>query len=303
LERLDILMAIDPNSINPDEIKKLVVEGLDCRPDGGLSVQCLQTHADPAFGEKEMEAVRKTARSWRELHKDSQIGNLSEEERLLGQAAAQRLRAELLDATSRAVPSAASAIAAAAQHTAPPLRPTSLRDGFERYLKSKKKIVQSTKDAYTKSFELFAEMIGGDHRLAHEIRPVEIKEFNDALAFIPLHAKKRGIKLGTTQAILKNPPKLEDKNGNPIDAFSGNSANLCVANIKSFFDYLIKSGRRDGDNPFENLPKHSDGQTVGGADGFDEHELRAIFNPETFMQAKSPSQFGVYCLPFTLAPG
>ncbi|WP_344765541.1 site-specific integrase [Actimicrobium antarcticum] len=284
-------MAIDPNSINPDEIKKLVVEGLDFRPDGGLSVQRLQTNADPAIGEKEMEAVRKTAKSWRELHKDSQLGDLTEDERLLRQAAAKRLCDELLAELAQVTSSPPAIAAAAVASTAPPLRPTTLREGFDQYLKSKKKIVQSTKDAYTESFELFAELIGGDHRLAHEIRPVEIKEFNDALAFIPLHARKRGIKLGTTQAILKHPPKLEDKKGNPIDAISGNSANLCVANIKSFFDCLIKSGRRDGDNPFENLPKHSDGHNVGGADGFDEHELRAIFNSTTFMLAKRPSQF------------
>jgi len=282
-------MAIDPNSIDPDDINKLIVDGLDFRPDGGFSVRRLETHPDPAIGEKEIGALRKTTKSWRELHQDLHIDHLNDEENALRQEAAQRLREELLRAITEVVPTAPSALATVS--AAPPLRPTSLREGFDQYLKSKKKIVQSTKDAYTESFELFAELVGGEHRLANDIRPVETKEFNDALALIPLHAKKCSIQLGTTQAILKNSPKLMDKKGNPIDTISGNSADLCISNIKSFFDYMIKSGRRDGDNPFDNLPRHSDGDNVGGADGFDEHELRAIFDPMTFMQAKRPSQF------------
>ena len=39
LERLQRIMAIDPNSISAKDIKKLVVEGLDFRRDGGMSVQ------------------------------------------------------------------------------------------------------------------------------------------------------------------------------------------------------------------------------------------------------------------------
>ena len=85
----------------------------------------------------------------------------------------------------------------------------------------------------------------------------------------------------------------KDKAGNPVDydAISGNTANLHCTNLQGFFDYVINSGRRNGDNPFVKLPRHSDGEEIGGADGFDEHELRAIFKPESLMQAKRPSQF------------
>lgn len=288
LERLEMLMATDPKSIKPDEIKKMVMTGLDFRPDGGFSVQHLQTHPDPAVAEKELEAVRKTAKSWRELHQDSHIAHLDPVEQELRKAEAQRLREELLTATATVAPNSPSAQAVPAQV---PMRPSSLREGFDTYLLSKKKISQSSKDAYTESFELFAELVGGDHRLSHEVRPIEVKEFNEALALIPLHAKKRKITLGLTRDILKNPPKGHDKNGQPVDTISGHSANDIIANLKSFFNFLTKSGRRDGDNPFKDLPLHSDGNSAGGADGFDEHELRTIFDPATFMLAKRPSQF------------
>lgn len=289
LERLETLMAIDPTSIDPDEIKKLVVKGLVFKPDGGMTIEHLETHPDPIIGEKELESVRKIARSWRELHRDSHIGDFTDEEVALRAAAAQRVRDELLQATVQVAPGAPSAVQLA--HNPMPLRPSTLREGFDQYLQSKKKIAQSSKDAYTESFELFAELVGGGQRLAHDIRQLEVTEFNEALTFVPTHAKKRGISLGTTQSILKNPPKLVDKKGNPIDTISGNSANDIVANLKGFFNFLIKSERRDGANPFDNLHRHSDGDNVGGADGFDEHELRAIFDPATIMQAKRPSQF------------
>ncbi|MBK7654598.1 MAG: hypothetical protein IPJ18_05165 [Betaproteobacteria bacterium] len=122
-------------------------------------------------------------------------------------------------------------------------------------------------------------------------------EFNDALSHIPQHAVKRGIKLGRAADIIANPPFRGDNNGDRIDddIISGESANLHSTNLQGFFDYVISSGRREGSNPFTTMKRHSDGNQGGGAVAFEEVELRAIFDPEEFMKAKRPGQFGGCC--------
>jgi integrase len=290
LERLQRIMAIDPNSISPKDIKKLVVEGLDFRRDGSMGVERLITHNDPKIAEQEMETVRKTALAWRSVHDFT--ANLSDDEFAKRKAEAMRMRDEMMAMTAAPKPPAAPAPMAVAGVTIP-LRPSTLKQCYDAYIATKKKISESAKTAYKGSFELFAKLSGGADRMAHEITEVEFMEFNDALAFVPAHATKRGIELKRAADMIENPPLGKDKAGNPVefDTISGNTANLHCTNLQGFFDYVINSGRRNGDNPFAKLPRHSDGEEIGGADGFDEHELRAIFKPESLMQAKRPSQF------------
>ncbi len=299
LERLQRIMAIDPNSINPKDIKKLVMEGLDFRPDGGMRVDRVMTSNDPVVAKQEMKAMEDTAVAWRKVHDFT--ANLSDDEFAKRKAEAMRLRDEMLGMVAAPQPTSAPTPAPTAARTAPvaqmslsiPLRPSTLRQCYDAYIASKKRISESAKTAYKGSFDLFAKLSGGESRMAHEIPEVEFMLFNDALDHIPAHATKRGIELKSAQEIIDNPPLGKDKAGNPVeyDCISGNTANLHLTNLQGFFDYVIMSGRRNGDNPFLKLYRHSDGEEVGGADGFDEHELRAIFNPEMLMQAKRPSQF------------
>ena len=292
LEGIQRIMAIDPNSISPKDIKKLVVEGLDFRRDGSMGVERLITHNDPKIAEQEMETVRKTALAWRSVHDFT--ANLSDDEFAKRKAEAMRLRDEMMAMTAAPQPPATPAPAPmAVAGVTIPLRPSTLKQSYDAYSATKKKISESAKTAYKGSFDLFAKLVGGEGRMVHEITEREIQIFNDALAFVPAHAKKRGIELKLAPDMIESPPMGKDKAGNPVeyDTISGNTANLNCTNLQGFFDYIIGSGRRDGNNPFVKLPRHSDGEEIGGADGFDEHELRAIFNPESLMQAKRPSQF------------
>ena len=290
LERLQRIMAIDPNSISPKDIKKLVVEGMTFQPDGGLRVERVKTSDDPVVAKQEMKALEDTATAWRRVH-DFTAG-LSDDEFANRKAEAARLRDELLAMSAAPQPVAAPAFVAPTGVSIP-LRQSTLRQCFDAYIGSKKKISESAKTAYRGSFELFAKLSGGESRMAHEITELEFKLFNDALDHVPAHATKRGIELKSAAEMIRNPPMGKDEAGNPVDydSISGNTANLHCTNLQGFFDYIISSGRRNGDNPFLRLPRHSDGLAVGGADGFDEHELRAIFNPAMLMQAKRPSQF------------
>ena len=290
LERLQRIMAIDPNSISPKDIMKLVVEGMVFQPDGGMRVERVKTSDDPVIAKQEMKALEDTATAWRRVH-DFTAG-LDDVEFERRKAEAIRLRDEMLALPATSAPAAPLA-PTAAPGIVLPLRPATLKETYEAYEATKANIAQSTKDAYEASFKLFATLMGGESRLAHEITSVEFLEFNDALSHIPLHAVKRGIKLGRAAEIVANPPFRCDKNGDPIDddIISGETVNLHLTNLQGFFDYVISSGRREGENPFKTMKRHSDGNQGGGALAFEENELRAIFDPEVFMEAKRPGQF------------
>jgi hypothetical protein len=237
-----------------------------------------------------MKALEDTAVAWRQVH-DFTAG-MSDDEFAKRKLEAMRLRDEMLAMTAAPTPAAPPAPMASAGISIP-LRPSTLRQTFEAYMATKKRIAVSTKKAYEGSFDLFAALCGGESRLTHEITEVDFMEFNDALTHVPAHATKRGIQLKRAADMIKSPPVSKDKKGNPIEyeSISGNTANLHCTNLQGFIDYAISSGRRNGDNPFLRMKRHSDGEEVGGADGFDEHELRAIFNSATLMEAKRPSQF------------
>jgi hypothetical protein len=47
LKRLTRLMTIDPSSLDPKTVKKLIIEGLSKAPDGTVSAARIQTNDDP----------------------------------------------------------------------------------------------------------------------------------------------------------------------------------------------------------------------------------------------------------------
>jgi hypothetical protein len=51
---------------------------------------------------------------------------------------------------------------------------------------SRRRVAGSTKEGYTESVDLFTELLGGKDRLLHEISDVEILEYAEALALVPL---------------------------------------------------------------------------------------------------------------------
>ena len=273
-QQLQRIMAIDPKSINPDDVRQLIVQNMDFKPDGSVSIQGIQTSDDPVTAAAELQSLRDTATAWKKVH--AFTAGMSDEEFALKKAEAERLRDELVAVNAPAKPTLLSQAAAAPTVLPPgvtvPLRPSTLRQAYDAYIASKKKISQSAKESYQESFELFATLMGGEDRMAHELTAIEFKEFGDALAHIPSHAKKRSIVLGTAASILAKPPTLKDKHDKPIDPIAGSTANSHLTNLQSFFDYVIQSGRRNGDNPIAKLPRHSDGEM--GGDGRSEGHPR-----------------------------
>jgi hypothetical protein len=285
LERLLTIMAMDPNSIDPKEVKKLIVQGLDFRPDGGMTVDRVETNPDPVIAEMEMQTLRETAKNWRELHRDSHTKGLTEEQLAAHQARIEHEKAVLI-AEMKAASQAASAQL--------PTRPATLAEGYKAYI-SKKKIQKSTLKAYKGTFDLFAALIGGEDRLIHEIKLSEIQDFNEALAFVPAHATKRGIALKPAKELKEHPITQVNEDGEEeeVECISGNTANLHLTNLQTIYQSFIKGHRlpEGATNPIEGLERHSDGNQEAGAEAFEEDELRRIFDPDVFMLANRPSQF------------
>ena len=275
LERLARLMSIDPNSVSTDDVRKLIVEGLQIGADGSFSAARIETSKNPKVAEQEMKSLLALAQARRD---SDRADGVSPQSRAKLEDEARQLKAE---------------IAQWANDKPAPPRPTTLQATHDSYMLTKKGIAEATKKAYRESFAIFAAMMGGAMRMVHDIEEAEVQEFNEALALVPKHAKKRGIAITSAKTMLLDPPKGVAKDGSAIewDVISGETANLHCTNLQGFFDFAISSGRRLGHNPFTKLKRHSDGEQGGGADGFTEGELNAIFDPVTFMQAKRPTQF------------
>lgn len=147
LERLQRIMAIDPNSINPKDVRKLVVEGLLFQPDGAVRVDRIKTSDDPVVAKQEMKALEDTATAWRRVH--DYTANLSDDEFAKRKAEATRLRDEMLAMAATPKPVAApipATLSAAGVST--PLRPATLKQCYDAYIATKKKISESAKTAY-----------------------------------------------------------------------------------------------------------------------------------------------------------
>lgn len=268
LLRLEEWMSGRPLNIDPKDIKKLVIEGLDVRPDGSYSVQKLVTSDDPAVAHREMEAFKQMVSPRAPMPHEV-------EREAKRQAEIAKDRALLED------------ILLGAPKKRPP-RAESLEKAFEAYMGTKKGIAPSTQKSYRESFELFAILVGGKDRQTDEVTDAELSEFNEALAHVPLHATKRGYKLCNASEMRKNPvptQRLPDGTEAPVPMIGAGTANAHRTNILSFFDFLINSFRRDGPNPLARSQRHSDGEAEGGAEAFTEPELRKIFDPASFMES------------------
>lgn len=56
-QRLQRIMAIDPNSLDPDSVRKLIVDEMDFRPDGSVSIKGVKTSDDPTIANAELQSL------------------------------------------------------------------------------------------------------------------------------------------------------------------------------------------------------------------------------------------------------
>jgi hypothetical protein len=167
----------------------------------------------------------------------------------------------------------------------PPKRTGKLSEVWERYMDGKSGIAPTSKVAYTHSYELFAELIGGGDRLFHEISDQELLDFVDALALVPINATKRGIRIGTMAELRQLRVRGEDGRMVEPERISASTKNGHRNRIKDFVGDAIRAGYRAGPNPIADSRRHSDGNEEGGADQFTTNELTRIFDPDKLLDA------------------
>ena len=251
LHRVKSIMAIDPNSIDTSNIKKLIVEGLVIDR-SGVRVKRMETSKNPKIMKQELAAFSENV--------GKKLGDfrsgLSPED------------VDVLDAIEGK----------------PPTHPTTLEDAFTIYLRRRPSL--STQKSYRHTLDLFARLIGDPKRMVHTVMKGECQTVNEALSLIPTNAEKKGMKLGTAKEIVKNPPKLP-KN----QMLSPSTVNQHLQIIEQFFDFAIKSGRYTLKNPIEDLERVDEEETTKGAEAFNDTDLKKIFNAAEFAKMTRPHQF------------
>ena len=267
LRALRRTVAFDPDSIDPKNVRELIVKNLKITPDGGLSADYIETSADPVVAEREMRHLERLSRPAKALIP------ISEE-------AADRVLAEHEDFA--AIVDAALA-AKAAPTPAPPALACSIKEAIEAYMDNKSGTAKTTQSAYRRRLNIFAMLAGGEARMLHEISPAECVKISEALALLPRHIRE----VQSAEEMRKNPPA-----GKPI---AKPTVKEYLILIQDFFDWAIGSLRYpEGDNPFANIKKPSEGSHGGtgdGAEAFTDAELQQIFQPALFASMKRPYQF------------
>lgn len=171
-------------------------------------------------------------------------------------------------------------------------RPKSLKDAWAGYMTTLREASGSTKEGYTESFTLFAELLGGEQRLLHELTDAEILDYAEALAHVPAHAKKRNLLIGTVADLKFNLPKYLNTAGELVDAevISGNTADQHVVRIRSFLNWTTKLQHRTGGNPLDGISLAS----KNGRDRalpFIDVELSKILDADSLMESTRPTQY------------
>jgi len=176
--------------------------------------------------------------------------------------------------------------------SARPARPKTLGDAWKAYISTLSDAAGSTKEGYTESFQLFSELLGGEGRMLHCISDTEILDYKDTLLFIPLHAKKRKLIVGTISELRQRLPKYLTTAGTLVEAkaISKQTADQHLVRIRTFLTWATKNKHRVGDNPLDGhkLAKKGHAQR---AEPFLADDLAKIFNPESLMRAERPTQY------------
>lgn len=270
LRALRRTVAFDPDSIDPKNVRELIVKNLKITPDGGLSADYIETSADPVVAEREMRHLERLSRPVK-----AQMP-ISEE-------AAGRVLAEYDDFA--AIVDAA-LMAKTVAMPAVPDQACTIESAINAFKAHKSSTAVSTRKAYDGRMTVFAELAGGAHKMLHEITPIHCVRIAEALQMVPRN-RKQGEILPTAEELLSNPPKGRHLVSTTVKDY--------LILYQDFFEWAIGSLRYNkGNNPFASIVRPSEGSHGGtgdGAEAFTDSELQKIFQPALFAKMKRPHQF------------
>lgn len=260
-------MTFDPNDFDGKNARELIVKNLRITPEGGLSVDHIETSSDPVVAAQEMRMLERLRRPARELMPIS----------------AENAKAILADADIFADIIDGNMAATAAIRSTPPELACTIQEAIDGFMAHKSGTAKTTQLAYKRRLKIFAQLAGGESTLLHEITPARCVRIAEALNRLGSHVGG----VPDAETVLANPP-----NGKML---AKQTVKDYLILIQDFFDWAIGSLRYPkGDNPFADIVKPSEGNhksTGVGAQVFLQSELEKIFRPEHFADMKRPYQF------------
>ena len=264
LRQLRRALAIDPNSINPKDIRELVISNMTIkRPDGTVvTADRIETSDDPVRANRELRSIERLIANQPDLPPVSEAKlKLMEEER--AQFAA--IVDESMNRNKQAVE-----------------REENLENAFLSFMRYKQGLAKTSQTTYRRRLNVFAGLAGGNQRLLHDIKPFEVSRICEALLVVSANARK----VVDAETLLKAPP--------PQRKLAATTVKDYMILFGDFFDWAIGAKcYPELINPVRGLARPSEGNngTGGGADPFLQSELETIFTPENFQSMKRPYQF------------
>lgn len=256
------ILSIDPNSIDPKNVRDLIVKGI-VRDGTKVSVEHMETTAtDPTLHQGELRVVEKI------LSSSPTSPVISEEELAYVEQGREEIR-RLFGAKQ-------------------PDIPEKLGEAIKIYLKSKADLAESSKDLYEARLNVFAKLVGGEDRLVHSIASVDCVKAKEALEAMPANASKRKPQPPKARS---TPIRADGGAEKPLPTLAAPTIKESLNQWEAFFEWAIGSRRYVGANPVADVPRPSVSNNDEGAKPFTDGELDKIFEPTVFMAAKRPHQF------------
>lgn len=247
-------MAIDPNSIDPATVRKLIAEGLTIE-NGVIKATRLETHPDPAVARRELEGLAALAKATL-LPAEGEGFERAKAEREI-----------LLSASTPAVTVA---------------RPKTIGEAVKGFMLFKKNLAPGTLTMYRRRLDVLTALAGGSRKMLHLLGETQAADICEALNVLPAHAHERDVKSAAET--------LASASDEGRTVGSGTIENHLTL-FGAFFDWAIRSKHHPGPNPFQGVAKPKSGTAAGGADAFTKSELQKIFAPEGLAAMKRPHQF------------
>ena len=265
LRTLRRILSIDPNSIDPKNVRELIVKGI-VRDGTRVSVEHMETTAtDPTLHQGELRVVEKI------LSSNPTPPIISEDELTYIEQGREEIR-RLFGAKQPAIPE-------------------KLGDAIEIYLKSKSDLAGSSIDLYEARLKVFAGLVGGNDRLVHSITDADCVKAKEALETMPANASKRKPPPPQARNTSIKAKATDSGAEKPLPTLAAPTIKESLNRWEGFFDWAIGSCRYVGANPVANIPRPSVSNNDEGAKPFTDGELDKIFEPTQFMAAKRPHQF------------
>ena len=265
LRKLRRVLTIDPNSIDPKNVRELIIKGIR-REGNTVSAEHVETTRKDPEG---MEHERRIVDSLFSL--DAPPPKFSEAE----MAYVQEGRDELMRLFGAKEPDI----------------PETLKAAIDGFMGTKAGLSEATKKLYKARLGVFTQLIGGPDKMVHAITAADCVKASEALQRMPANVSKRKVQPPQARSTPIKPKAVATTKEKPLPILASGTVKDSLALWQDFFKWAIGARRYTEANPIEGITRPATSANEAGAEPFSEAELLKIFQPAVLMARKRPSQF------------